>query len=61
MATPISPTFHVTLHALDLDAWREEFRMPGASDRQVLASIKDYASRYMNQHLDRLGIQVHET
>lgn len=61
MAAPVSPTFHITLYALDLDAWREEFGMPDASDRQVLASIKAYASRHVNEHLDRLGVQVHES
>lgn len=35
--------------------------MPDASDRQVLASIKAYASRHVNEHLDRLGVQVHES
>ncbi|WP_071288700.1 hypothetical protein [Mycolicibacterium llatzerense] len=59
MATPTSHTFHIRLAALDLDAWREEFDMAGASDRQVLASVKEYAARYINEHLDRLGIQVH--
>jgi hypothetical protein len=59
MATPISPTFHIRLWRLDLDAWRDEFDMADASDRQVLASIKGYAGQYINEHLDRLGIQVH--
>lgn len=61
MATPISPTFHIQLFDLDLDAWRDEFDMAGASDSQVLLSIKGYANRYINEHLDRLGIQVHRT
>lgn len=26
MAHPVSPTSHICLHALNLDAWREEFR-----------------------------------
>ncbi|WP_131804661.1 hypothetical protein, partial [Mycobacteroides abscessus] len=38
MAKAISQTFHITLYDLDLDAWREEFDMAGASDRQVLVS-----------------------
>lgn len=56
MASPISPTVHITLYGLDLDAWREEFDMAGASDRQVLASVKDYAGKYINRHLGRLGV-----
>lgn len=58
MAKPISPTFHITLHGLDLDAWREEFDMAGASDRQVLVSVKNYAGKYINQHLGRLGVSL---
>ncbi|MUL61230.1 hypothetical protein B5P44_01345 [Mycobacterium sp. CBMA 213] len=53
MATPTSHTFHIRLADLDLDAWREEFDMAGASDRQVLASVKEYAALYINEHLDR--------
>ncbi|SIC66613.1 Uncharacterised protein [Mycobacteroides abscessus subsp. abscessus] len=58
MAKPVSPTFHITLYGLDLDAWREEFDMAGASDRQVLVSVKDYADKYINQHLGRLGVSL---
>lgn len=58
MAEPISPTFHITLHGLDLDAWREEFDMADASDRQVLVSVKDYTGKYINQHLGRLGVGI---
>lgn len=59
MAAPTSPRFMIALYGIDLEAWREEFDMAVASDRQVLASIKDYAGRYINQHFDRLGVQVH--
>lgn len=58
MAKAISQTFHITLYDLDLDAWREEFNMAGASDRQVLVSVKDYAGKYINQHLGRLGVSL---
>ncbi|MBN7458282.1 hypothetical protein [Mycobacteroides abscessus] len=58
MAKAISQTFHITLYDLDLDAWREEFDMAGASDRQVLVSVKDYAGKYINQHLGRLGVSL---
>lgn len=59
MATPVSPKFHIRIYNLDLDAWREEFDMAGASDRQVLASVKEYAGRYINNHFDRIGVQIH--
>lgn len=58
MAKAISQTFHITLYDLDLDAWREEFDMAGASDRQILVSVKDYAGKYINQHLGRLGVSL---
>lgn len=58
MSKAISPTFHIRLYGLDLDAWREEFDMAGASDRQVLVSVKDYAGKYINQHLGRLGVSL---
>lgn len=32
--------------------------MAGASDRQVLVSVKDYADKYINQHLGRLGVSL---
>lgn len=32
--------------------------MAGASDRQVLVSVKDYAGKYINQHLGRLGVSL---
>lgn len=61
MAPPVSPKFHIQLFDLDLDAWRDEFDMAGVSDRRVLADVKDYATRYVNEHLSRLGVIVHYT
>lgn len=59
MATPITPTFHIQIFDLDLDAWREEFDMDGVSDREALASVKRYVGQHINEHLDRLGVRVH--
>lgn len=59
MATPSSRRFHITLDSIDLDHWRKAFNMIGASDRQVLASIKEYSQGYLNEHFSRIGIQVH--
>ncbi len=58
MAEPVSPTFHLTVHDLDLDKWRKMQQMPTATDRQVLASIKTHASRHLNEHFDRLGVKA---
>lgn len=48
MAEPLSPTFHLTVHD----------RMPTATDRQVLASIKTHAARHLNEHFERLGVKT---
>lgn len=58
MAHPVSPTSHTCLHALNLDAWREEFRHD-RGQRPTSTCKHEIVCGAIYQHHD-IGIHVHQ-